>query len=195
MMSNGTDREWEQWVGAWRADAGPSAAPEAIAHHVRRRGRTIALWFGGEVAMGLGFAVFLVYRVVTHPDPIERIAMSLLALIASGAVLASWLTWRDTLRASAETTAAYVALALKRSERVRRWIAAGWVILVAEVLVLTPWVWHRLYGGAEPPSAGAERFAWGWLAGITILAVCFLAGLDAWARRDRARLRELTEEV
>ena len=194
-MSNATDREWQQWIGAWQADSEPSAAPEAIVDYVRRRGRTIATWFAGEVAVGLGFAVFLVHRVVTHPDPIEKLAMGLLALIAAGAVVASWLIWRDMLRASAETTAAYVALALTRSARVRRWIAAGWVILVSEVLVLTPWVWHRLYGGPQPPSAGAERFAWGWLAGITILAVCCLAVLEVWARGDRVRLRELTEEV
>jgi hypothetical protein len=195
MMSNATSREWEEWVSAWQVDTGTSAAPEAIADYVRRRGRTIAIWFAAEVAMGLGFAVFLVHRAVTHPDPIEKLAMGLLALIAAGAVAASCVTWRDTLRASAETTAAYVALALKRSARMRRWIAAGWVILVSEILVLTPWVWHRLYAGPEPPSAGAEWFAWGWLAGITSLAVCFLAALDVWARRDRERLRELTEEV
>ena len=193
-MPNATDREWEQWLGAWQADSEPSAAPAAIVDQVRRRGRTIAIWFAGEVAMGLAVAAFLVHRAVTHPDPIEKLAMGLLGLIAAGAIVASWLIWRDTLRASAETTAAYVALALKRSERVRRWIAAGWAILVAEVLVLTPWVWHRLYGGPVPPSAGAERFAWGWLAGLTVLAVSFLAALQVWARRDRTRLREMTEE-
>jgi hypothetical protein len=195
MMSNASDREWEQWLDAWRTDAGTPAAPEAVVDAMRRRGRLIASWFAGEVAIGLGFAVLLVHRAVTHTDPVEKLAMGLLALIAAGAVVASWLTWRDTLRASAETTAAYVALSLKRSARVRRWIAAGWVILVSEVVVLAPWIWYRLYGGPEPPGAGVERFAWGWLAGVAALAAGFLASAGVWARRNERSVRNLAKEL
>ena len=31
----------------------------------------------GDVVIGLGFAIFLLHRVLTHPDPIEKLAMGL----------------------------------------------------------------------------------------------------------------------
>ena len=120
--------------------------------------------------------------------------MAMLALVAAGALAFSWCTWRGTLRASAQTTAAFVALAVTRSRRVRRAIVVGWGILLAELLVFVPWIWHRLYDGVAP-TADAVWFAWGLLAGLTMLAVLFLVGLDVWARRDARRLQDLMREL
>jgi hypothetical protein len=194
-MSTVSEREWQQWTGTWQADAEPMTAPEAIRQHVRRRSRLLAVGLAGELVVALGFSVSLVYRATTHPDPLERLAMGLLALVAMSGLLASWWTWRGTLRASSETTAAFVALSIERSRRLRRAIAVGWGILLGELAVFVPWIWHRLYGGPQPPSSEAEWFSWGLLAGLTLLAVLYLASLHWWARADRRRLEALRQEL
>lgn len=135
------------------------------------------------------------YRVATDPDPVEKLAMGLLTIMAASALALSLWNWRGAIRASARTTSAFVALSLERSRRLRRAVTLGWGILLAELVVFVPWVWHRLYGGLRPPSADAERFGWGLLAGLTMLAVLLLAGLHAWARRDARIMGDLRKEL
>lgn len=194
-MTTSAEHEWQEWVDTWQADSGPLAPPEAIRQYVRRRSRLLAVWVTGEVIVALGFSSFLVHRTLTDPDPAERLAMGLLALIAAAALVASWWTWRGAIRSSGLSTAAFVALAIERSRRVRRAIGVGWGILVAELAVFVPWVWHGLYGGADAPSRDAERFGWGLLVGLTTLAVLFLGSLHAWARADRVRIENLRREI
>ncbi|HSC28191.1 MAG TPA: hypothetical protein VLD67_13010 [Vicinamibacterales bacterium] len=194
-MTTPTDHELQQWIDVWHADTGETAAPEAIRAHVRRRSILLRVWIATEIVLCLFLLGFVVHRAVTHPDLLEKLAMALLALIAASAGALSWWNWRGALRAAAETTAAFLALSAERSRRLRRAISIGWGILAAEILVFVPWVWYRLYGGLQPPSAAAERFGWGLLAGMTVLAVLFLAGLHAWARREARLLDELRREV
>jgi hypothetical protein len=52
-----------------------------------------------------------------------------------------------------------------------------------------------LYGGARVPSDAAERFGWGWLAGVTTIGVVLLVGLEVWARREDRTLKDLTKEL
>jgi hypothetical protein len=103
--------------------------------------------------------------------------------------------WRHSLRASADTTTAYVTLSIDRIRRLRRAIRFGWGLLAAELLVLGPWVWYSLYGGQYPPSAEAERFAWGLLVIMTTLALLFLIGIQRWLAREARILEGLRREI
>ncbi|MGH8722274.1 MAG: hypothetical protein ACREU4_09835 [Burkholderiales bacterium] len=181
-------------MDAWQTD-GEAAAPDAIRRHVERRTLMLSVWVAAEVVLCAGMLAFLLHRAATDPDPVERLAMGLLALITAGAVAFSLWNWRGAIRASTSTTSAFVALSLERSRRLRRAIYMGWAILAAEVVVFVPWVWHRLYGGPLAPSVDAERFGWGLLAGLTTLAMVMLAGLHAWARREARILDELRKEL
>lgn len=192
-----TDREMQQWMDTWQAQAASEApgAPEAIRRHVEHRSRLLSMWVGGEAILTVGIIAFLLHRVATDPDPAEKLAMGLLALITVSALALSLWNWRGAIRASARTTSAFVALSLERSRRLRRAVNMGWGILLAELVVFVPWVWHRLYGGSQPPSADAERFGWGLLAGLTMLALLLLAGLHAWARREARIMDDLRNEL
>lgn len=192
-----TDREMQQWMDTWQAQAAGQApgAPEAIRSHVERRSRLLSIWVGGEVILTVAIFAFLMHRVATDPDPVEKLAMGLLALIAASALALSLWNWRGAIRASARTTSAFVALSLERSRRLRRAVNLGWGILLAELVVFVPWMWHRLYGGSRPPSADAERLGWGLLAGLTMLALLLLAGLHAWSRRDARIMDDLRKEL
>jgi hypothetical protein len=194
-MTTSPDRELQQWIETWQADEEAPAAPEAIRRHVARRSAMLAATVTGEVLLGAGMLAFLLHRVVTQPDPVEKVAMGLLALIALAAGGFSLWNWRGAIRSTAGTTAAFLALSADRSRRLRRAIRVGWAILAAEIAVFVPWVSHRLYGGAGSPSAGAEWFAWSFLASLTALAVALLTGLHAWARREARILDDLRREL
>ena len=192
-----TDREMQQWMDTWQAHVSGEepGAPEAIHRHVERRSRLLFIWVGGEVILTVAVFAFLLHRVATDPDPAEKLAMGLLALITASALALSLWNWRGAIRATARTTSAFVALSLDRTRRLRRAVNLGWGILLAEIVVFLPWVWHRLYGGPQPPSADAERFGWGLLAGLTMLALLLLTGLHAWARRDARIMDDLRKEL
>jgi hypothetical protein len=192
-----TDRELQQWMDAWHAPSGTDApaAPEAIHGHVERRSRMLAIWLAGEVVVSVCAGVFLVHRAVTHPDPFEKVSMGLLAFIVVGAFGLSLWNWRGVVRASTSTTSGFVALSCERLRRFRHAITVGWGLLFAEVAVFVPWVWHQLYGGSRVPSNEAERFGWGWLAGVTMVGIVLLVGLDAWARREARTLDDLRKQL
>ena len=75
------------------------------------------------------------------------------------------------LRSSAASTAEYLAISAERLRRLRLAWRIGWLVLAGEVVVFVIWIWDHLYSGARPHDAGAERFAWGWLAGFTLVAI------------------------
>jgi hypothetical protein len=77
----------------------------------------------------------------------------------------------------------------------RRAIRFGWGILVCEVVVFVPWIWRQLYAGPQPPSAGAEQFAWGLLLGLTTFALMLLVGLQRWISRESRILDGLRQEL
>lgn len=192
-----TDREWQQWMDAWHTPSGTGApaAPEAIHGHVARRSRMLAIWLAGELVVSVCAGVFLIHRAVTHPDPFEKVSMGLLAFIVVGAFGLSLWNWRGVVRASTSTTSGFVVLSCERLRRFRRAITVGWGVLFGEVAVFVPWVWHRLYGASRVPSDAAERFGWGWLAGVTMVGVVLLVGLEAWARREDRILNDLRKEL
>lgn len=190
-----SDRELQEWIDAWQADAGDRVDPDTIRAHVRRRSVQLGLWLAGEIVVaGLAMALVIGAALATT-DPVDRLAMALLTVIVAGALALSWWNWRGTVRATAKTTSEYVQLSVERWRRLRRAIVLGWYLLGAEVLVLAPWVWHRLYGGPTPPSADAERFGWGLLLALTTLAALLLGALHVWARREGERVATLEREV
>jgi hypothetical protein len=194
-MTTSPDRELQRWMDAWQADEGERTAPDAIRAHVRRRTAQLAVWLVVEAAVSAAALALVIRGAIMLSSPLDRLAMALLALIAAGALALSWWNWGGTIRATGRTTSEFVALSAERTRRLRRGVALGWGVLAAEVLVLAPWVWHRLYGGITPPTAGAERFAWGLLVGLTSLAALLLGAAHVSSRREARRIDELREEL
>jgi hypothetical protein len=194
-MTSAPDRELQQWLDVWQTASEPQTGPEAIRDYVARRSLMLALWFYTEIVIGAVGLVLLLHRALTGTDPVEMLAMGALAAIAGGSLLFSLWNWRKGLRASSGTTADFVALSIDRVRRMRRAIRFGWGILVCEVVVFVPWIWRQLYAGPQPPSAGAERFAWGLLLGLTTFALLLLVGLQRWISRESRILDGLRHEL
>ena len=88
---------------------------------------------------------------------------------------------------SAETSAAFLDLALARCRRRRRGLTAGWALLAAEVALFIPWIHHRLHLGASPTAAEVLT-AYGFLATMAGTTAVILVWLG---RRTRLDMREL----
>ncbi len=193
-MTGSTDREWQDWARDWQAAESATPASDAIRQYVHHRSRLLRIWRAGEALVAAVFLPFLVHRAVTHTDPLERLAMAMLALITVGAIAFSWWNWRGATRTAGETTTSFVALSTERARRLLRGIAFGWLILAGEVAVFVPWVWHRLYGIGTTPSTLAVVLTWAFLALMTASGASYLVWLRRWARRDIAAFEALERE-
>ncbi|MDH4179042.1 MAG: hypothetical protein OEV33_00915 [Armatimonadota bacterium] len=149
----------------------------------------------GDIVVAAVALVFLAHRALTQPDPIEKLAMSLLALVVIGISLFEGWTWRGRLRPSAETTSTYIAIALDRSLRLQKSLRAGWPLLAAEVLIFTPWIWYQLHADGTAPSYQRSLFAWGFLIAMVGTGALAVSVLQRWAKRDARRLEELRRET
>jgi hypothetical protein len=194
-MSGPIDRDWSTWTEDWLAAGEPEAPAAQIREYVRRRSRWIGIWVAADSMVGAAVLGFLLHRVVTHPDVLEKVAMGMLALITIGAVAFSWWNWRGAIRATSESTATFLDLSADRSRRLLRSIRAGWILLTLQAAVFTPWVWHRVYGNGRVPSAGQELFGWGLLVGLLGTAAIALYALRRWAIRDAQALDYLRREL
>jgi hypothetical protein len=117
--------------------------------------------------------------------PLDFFTMTSFALLAVGAFgFSLWNRW-GLWRPSAESTLAYLDLALLRCRRRVRGLRAGWALLVLEVVLYIPWIGHRL---ALNAGKGFTPFAaYGFLAGAVGLTGAILLALGARTRREQAR--------
>lgn len=194
-MTSRDDRNLKQWTDDWQAAPYDVESAEQIGHYVKQR--TGLLWsfaIADFVIGGLAVPV-LVYRGVTSPSGAERFAMWSLAWITVAAIIFGWWNRRGVLRARATTVAEYVAISAERLRRMRLALRIGWFLLVAQDIAFSFWIWNRVYSGAQAFSIDAERFAWSWLAGMTIAAVIGMLYFGRWIRRDEERFEALRREL
>lgn len=189
------DPELEAWVSDWQSGTGREPSADAIRVYAQGRSRFMWKWALAELSVGVVALPLLAYMAWTTTDAIERWAMGLLAVITIAAMGVGWWNWRGSLLASANTTAQFVSVSAERLRRMRQAWRIGWIVLVAEVAVFSVWVWNHLYGQAVPHTPFAERFAWGWLATMSMLAVLFLLWLDRRIRHDVEKFEALKREL
>lgn len=189
------DPELKEWTADWQAGSDQEYSAEKIRLYAQGRNRFMWTWIAIEFSVaGIALPVLVYLGWIAH-DTVGRWAMWLLALIAVAAACVSWWNWRGSLLASARTTSEYVAASTERLRRMRQAWRIGWILLGAEVAVFAVWIWNRLYATGAPPPPFAERFAWGWLAFMTLTAVGFLLWMHRRIRRDADTFEALKREL
>lgn len=194
-MTEQADRELQTWMADWQAVAPASGPAEQIRRHARSRNRMATLWVASEWGIGLGALVFLVHRILTQGDPMEQVAMGLLALVTASALGFTWWNWYGALGSQGESTRTYVTLSIERTRRFARAVRAGWVLLAVELAIFTPWVAYRLYSQDPVASPSRQAFGWAWLAGMTALGAAGLVALERWTAREARQLERLRTEL
>jgi hypothetical protein len=195
-MSTPDDRDFQQWTKEWQAGTPRDVTTEEhIRHYVKRRSGLVWSFMVSDFVIGAIALPFLVYFSVAARNDVERLSMLSLISITIATIGFGWWNWRGVLRSSAANTAEYLAISAERLRRLRLAWRIGWVVLIGEVVVFVIWIWDLLYAGARPPDAGAERFAWVWLGGFTVVAVVSLVWFGRWITRDARRLEALRREL
>ena len=194
-MTTEDDLQLQQWTSDWQAAPHDAASAQQIRQYVARRGRLIWSFAIADVVVG-GIALpVLVYRAVVSRSGIERLAMLGLAGITVAAVIFGWLNRRGVLRSSATTTADYVAISAERLQRMRTAWRVSWLVLAAEVVVLSIWVWDRTHSSTSSIAAAYQPLAWGWLAGFSLAAAFALVKFGRWLERDAERFEALKRDL
>ena len=194
-MSVNDDLELKKWAADWQAAEPNVESAEQISHYVKKRTGLIWSFMVADFVIG-GIALpILAYVGWMSESDIERFAMLGLASITVAAIGFGWWNWRGVLRSSATSVTEYIAISAERIRRIRMAWRIGWVVLAAEVILFSIWLWDMFYSGARPHGPGAERFGWTWLGGFTLLAIVALLYFGRWIRRDAERFEALRREL
>lgn len=186
-----SDRELQQWIDEWQATELPGPPAPAMRDYVGRRSRLLQIWLVAEAAIIVVSVAVLLLYIAAHDNAVERSTMLLLLAIVLAVSAFEWWNWRGMLRASAEDTATFVRLSLERLRRVRRAITVSWIVLAAQVIVFTPWIWSR----TAASTMGARLLAWGWLLGFTVATVVGILFVRRWVGRETQLLQSLAREL
>lgn len=194
-MTSPDDLDLEKWARDWQAAPYDIESAEQIRHYVSQRTGLFWSFAVADFVIGGLTLPVLVYLGAYSEEIAERFAMIGLASITVAAVMFGWWNRRGVLLSSATTIAEYVAISSERLRRMRMAWRIGWIVLAAEIVAFSIWIWSRLYSGPVPPPAGAERFAWLWLGGFTLAAIVGLVWFGRWINRDAARFEQLKREL
>lgn len=188
--------DFQRWSRDWQAGSTRDVSTdEQIRHYVKRRSGLV-WWFLASDFIVAGIALpVLAYLGVAAETRAELLAMLSLASITIGAVGFGWWNWRGVLRASAANVSEYIAISEERLRRMRMAWRIAWLVLAAQVAVYVLWIPGHLHAGGTPPTPGQLRFAWAWLAGLSLAAVFGLLWFGRWLQRDAARFAALRREL
>jgi hypothetical protein len=187
--------DFATWARTWQDDTRAPASDAQIRDYVTRRGGTVRMFMTVDAIIGAVALPVLGYLWWVADNDVERLSMIGLASITVAAVAFGWWNWSAVVRAAAVTTADFIVVSSERLRRMRLVSRAGWAVLAAELVVFCIWTRHRLYGAGVPVDPAAERFAWLWLGGFTIVAAISLLWFGSWLTRDAERFDKLRREL
>lgn len=188
------DPELKEWASDWQTGHEQATPGDAVRQYTRRRGRFLAAWMVSEIGIG-GIALpLLAYVGWAATDSAERLALTAFTSLTIGTMWFSAGSWSGVIDSSARTTTEFVALSVRRLHHMRQAWQIGWGLLATEVIVFSIWIWNHFLGGGSHTEA-AERFAWGWLAGVTAIAVVYLIASGRGIAREAARFESLRRDL
>ena len=194
-MNPDYDVDLKQWTADWQAAPDHVDSPEQIRRYVTRRTRLLWSFAISDVIVGAIMLPVLIYLSVSMPRETERMAMLALVSITISALVFGWWNRRGVLRSSATTIADHVVLSSERLRRMRTAWRVGWIVLAAEVIVFTSWIWDRTHSATRAVAPGEVQFAWSWLSAFTLLAIFGLVKFSQWLTRDETRFEALKREL
>ena len=187
--------ELTDWAAAWQADDPlPERTRQDVQHRVARSQRWWRIGTLAEAVIAVvGLAVVLSVGLRAE-RPVERVAMTSLAVVVLLTVAGGWWLRRDTWRPAAESTAAWIEFLIRRATRRVQMAWFGAAILPVEIAIFVPWILSRAERAADGRDAAL-------LLGFTLLAgLCALLGaglflLGRHARRELDQLKHLQREL
>lgn len=176
-----TDPDIDRWRAEWQAGA-PQVAD--LARMARRERLWLLTWIAFDWAVGAGFIALAIWLWIDDASPgLRFVAVAVVVLIVA-ALAFTVRNWRGSLAGDRSSAADFLALSIHRSRARQRYVRFGWLLLAANVVVITiAFALDIAQGQMElrPRTIAVAGLAIGATAGI----------LWAWARRERRRADRL----
>lgn len=182
------DRELHDWQDQWReVDAGPAAVDPGRVRRETRRYRLFALL---DYAVGLGLLAGSLGYALWRDEPVFWAWLA--AVWALGLPALAFTIWnRRGLWGAADLSGRdHLRLLLRRSQRSRRALAVGFVLLAACSLVVLAFAF-----GMAGDGASVDPWLLAWL--LVVVAAYLAVMVPMWVRqgRRRAAWRRLLEQM
>ena len=186
-MNARSEDDWNAIIDAWRfsPDGAALADPHGLRHRVMAESRRMTINMLLEYAVGLALVGFAAWRLATGPGLDDFVwGFALLWFTAMALQYASDAR-RKLWRPAAETTAAYLELALERLRRREAAVRYAWLLFALETAFIIAWYPLSWFFWPEKFWPLVERTPW--VLGALALFAAVLAG---WSRSVRRRSRE-----
>lgn len=187
---NAIDNEWRDLMADWQSEEPVSAplsdeARQRIRRRVKRYGYRMILVTLFELALCAAVLAWIGKESLEQPRALGIVGFAGTAVLCAIALAFSFWNRRGIWAPATESTLTFVELSLERQRRKLEALRFGPWFLALELAFLIPWsVWGLL---VEPSGPWRWLFAFGWMAGFSIL---FLAW---WGWYKRKTLRETAE--
>ena len=182
-----TDLELDGWRQQWQRQPALRAAAE-LKESVLRETRRLKLWLLAPAAVTVVIGGGVILRALSAPSPAAMaLAIGVWGYIALAWIGCLWLA-RGTWRPRAETTAAFLQLAIRRCESAVRTVPFGIGLYVFELLFVFVWAVSNGVGTPSQVLTAPSMIAIGWVGGPI-----FVVLMIVYARRKRAELARLLE--
>ena len=185
-MNARSEDDWNAIIDAWRysPDGAALADPHGLRHRVMAESRRMTINMLLEYAVGLALVGFAAWRLATGPGLDDFVwGFAMLWFTAMALQYASDAR-RKLWRPAAETTAAYLELALERLRRREAAVRYAWLLFALETAFIVAWYplsWFFWPGKFWPL---VERTPW-----VVGALGAFAAALAWWSRSVLRRSR------
>jgi hypothetical protein len=176
-----TDQDIDRWTAAWREGTPPVAD---LARLARRERRWLLTWIAFDWLVAAGLVAFAAWIWVNDTAPGMRFVAVAVVVLTLVALAFTVRNWRGSLAGDRSSATDFLALAMHRSRARQRYIRFGWLLLAANVVVIT------IAFTMDYADLGRERLPE--LIGLIGLVIAVSAGiLSVWGRRERRRAARL----
>jgi len=183
------DQELKDWQATWQsaAETAAPAPPFDIRRHAARAGRRLTVRYAAGCLWAVALLAFSTVYAMRHPTLqwlLWAVAVWIATLVAVGFMI--W-NGRGLWTAASQSNAAYVELSRRRCLAELRAIRFGYALLLAELIVVTPWLLWNFFSKLGSPAFELPAH----LTGFAVL-MALTAGYLVWFTTYRRRkLREL----
>lgn len=194
-----TSAEWNDLIRVWQEPlpAEDAGGPNDLRRRVLAESRRLTLTLLAEYAVGLGIVCFVAWRLATVEGP-ETFVWGFAVLWFAGMALQFTSDNRRGLWVPvAESTRAYVELALERIARRENSVRFAWRLFALQVAVLLAWYPATWFLWPERTWSLIERtpLLLGWLALVTLALFGWSTAARNRNARERAEFERLRAEL
>ena len=175
------DPDIERWTAAWREGTPPGAD---LARRARRERRWLLAWVACDWIVGIAFIALAASIWMDNSSPgLRFVAVAVVGLILA-ALGFTVHNWRGSLGGDSTSATDFLALSRRRSKARRRYVRVGWLLLAANLVVITIAV--SIDHASKQPGQLSATIA------FACLATAVAAGiLWFWGLRERRRAKRL----